>query len=181
MATLSIENASVLLQMAATQKNADTNASAAMNGRLQDNIVNGTGAGQSNRLWYDIDAALTSGSSRTIDFSSFSAEDIGAGAGRGPLGITYSNTKCLAILALNAAASAGSMKVGLKGTETNPWENLFIVGATKVAEHQFSPGGGCIFFDGAGGWTIASGSNCELTITAVSGNITYSLYAMLID
>ncbi len=137
-------------------------------------LGSGTTANNADRYYQDASRALTSGTDEDLDLFDFGARDIGAGAGRSPLGQLNTWAELVSILVVNEATSAGDCHVGGEGSAA-AFNTLFNgVDASLVV---VKPGG--IFFMFAPtdpAYAIADSTNHLLTVAAVGGDITYSIY-----
>lgn len=129
----------------------------------------GTTANKADRLYFEIDQAITSGNSVSLDLYDLenfdSTDDV--------LGNTITFAEIVAILIENEAGSAGDLIVGGDGT-TAAWNSAF--GGDDDAAITLGPGGILFLFNPDDpAWPVADTSNHLLKLAASGGNTTHNI------
>lgn len=137
-------------------------------------FTDGTTSGKADKAWGSLGRTISGASSETLDLYDFGAVDVGAGAGKDPLGGTLAIVDVVGLVVLNRATSVGTITVGADGT-TAAWNSLF-AGDDEAALGPIGPGGWfgvCNPTDPA--FAVADTSNHLLKI-ASSANVTYDIF-----
>lgn len=136
-------------------------------------FTTGTAAGQADRIWVDIDRALSGATSENIDLYDLASLDIGAGAGKDGLGQAVALAEICGILVLNQSTSTGNITLGGEGSGA-AWNSLFS-GSDSFTLGPITPGN---FFEATNSakpaWAVADTTNHLLKI-ASSADLTYSI------
>lgn len=143
-------------------------------------LADGTAASKADKLWFDEGRTLTGTTPEDIDLYDFGAIDIGAGAGKDPLGGTLALAEIVAVLITNNSSSTGNIFVGGKNA-TTAWNSCLAVGGVADDTAQFGPifPGGFLCFGAPTdpAYAVADTSNHLLTITPTA-NATYNIYVL---
>jgi hypothetical protein len=138
-------------------------------------LTDGTAADKADKLWASKSRALVGATSETLDLYDLGSVDIGAGAGKDPLGGTLALVEIVAILIYNSTSSTGTLTIGADGT-TAAWNSIF--NGDDEAAVTVKPGG--FFAIGSPtdpAYAVADTSNHLLKI-ASSANLTYDIYVL---
>lgn len=136
-------------------------------------LSSGTGANAADRIWSDLDRALSSGATEDIDVYDLAAFDIGQGAGKDASGASWALAEVVCLLVYNASTSAGTLLVGGKGT-TAAWNSIF--NGDDDAKLPIVPGGWFqIFAPTDPAYAVADTSNHLLKMEASGGAVTYGV------
>lgn len=135
----------------------------------------GTAANKADKLWASKDRSLSGATAEDIDLYDLGSIDIGAGAGKDPLGQALALAEVAGIIVYNAATSVGTLTIGNKNATTawNSWCN-----GSDTAAVTLYPGGVfaiCSPTDPA--YAVADTSNHLLTMTS-SDTLTYDVYVL---
>jgi hypothetical protein len=137
-------------------------------------LTTGTGANAADRIWSDMDRALSSGGTEDIDLYDLAAFDIGAGAGKDAAGQSWALVEVVCLMVYNASTSAGNLNVGGKSA-TTAFNSIF-KSADDDAALIIHPGGWFQIFSPADpAYAVADVSNHLLKIEAPSGAVTYGV------
>jgi hypothetical protein len=180
MASRTTASAKVTLQMSATIQNTMIDgqvASGAMNANTSDSLDNGAEANQVNRGWQWKNKVLTSGSSVVIDVYDMAGQDMGAGLGRDIVGQSLAIEEIVAIKIKNENSVIAAGQLEIEPNETDGW--------TPIGFHTV-PLGNALRGDGVTmqyqpaeqGLDVVDGSASKIKLTAVGGNVTYSIYIL---
>lgn len=160
---------------ALTNSVASTEASLSLSKNIP--LADGTTANKANQAWASYARTLTSGNNEEIDLYDLGSLDIGAGAGKDPVGGAFALAEIVGLLIISDAASVGVVTVGGTTASTgNEWVS-FLADKTDLA--KIRPGG--FLAIGAGtdpGWAVVDSTNHKLKIAAVGGNVTYSIFVL---
>jgi hypothetical protein len=144
---------------------------------LEYSLTDGTTANKADKVWGSDSRALTSGTNEEIDLYDLGSLDVGAGAGKDPLGEAWAIAEIVGFMVVSESNSVGNVEVGgataATGNEFNSW-----VGddSDKV---KVRPGGFCMFFaPGDPAYAVADATNHKLKIAAAGGDVTYSIYVL---
>lgn len=141
-------------------------------------LTDGTTANKADVVWYDQARALTGTTPEDIDMYDLASLDIGAGAGKGPLGNTYANVEIVLLLVTNDSTSTGNIYVGGKNAGT-AWNSFLAIAGVADDTAQvgpLKPGGGFAIWNPADpAMAVADTTNHLLTITPTA-NATYNFY-----
>jgi hypothetical protein len=170
----------VQLRLTAEYKNPLTGAVATpianLIAELAATLDNGTGADQANQPWASFSRTVASGSPTDIDFYDLGSLDIGAGAGKDPLGQSFTNAELVALFVKNDDNSAANLLVGGNGT-TACFNSMF--NSDDDGTLVIMPGGGFLIFAPTNpAYAIADTSNHLLRFASASGTITYHVLAI---
>lgn len=177
----SITNPKISIQVGGVMANTLDDASAGSLAHPAANISptleNGVGAGQCNRAWQTKAITIAQNAQQTISLYDFPGLDIGAGAGRDALGqlLAFEEIVCIVITNDNVVGAAGILEVLPANSE----------GWTPIGTHTVATGGalrgqgGIVKFQTAeAGFDIDSNTNHRITLRAVSGPVTYSMFLL---
>lgn len=147
--------------------------------QLDQAFTDGTIADKVDKAWFSKSRALTSGNDETLDLYDWGSVNLGAGAGKDPLGQAQALVEIAAILIYVRPESAGNLIVGNDGT-TAAFNSIF-AGSTDsdTAAVTVKPGG--IFLIAAPGdpaYAVADTSNHLLKLAASGGNVTYDIHVL---
>ena len=140
-------------------------------------LVDGVGAAQCNRAWQRKTTTIAKNAQETIDLYDFANIDIGAGAGLDGLGqaLALEEIVCLVIFNENAVTAAGILEVLPANSQ----------GWTPIGSHTVATGGalrgqgGLVKFQPAeAGFEVTDGSSHRITLRAVSGDVSVSIYIL---
>jgi len=140
-------------------------------------LANGVSAAQCNRGWQRKDVTIAAYAQETIDLYDFVGVDIGAGAGRDGLGqlLAFEEIVCIVIVNENAATAAGILEILPANSQ----------GWTPIGTHTVAVGGalrgqgGLVKYQTAeAGFNITDGASHRITLRAVYGSVTYSMYIL---
>lgn len=144
----------------------------------QINLSDGTTANKADVVWYDQARALTGTTPEDIDMYDLGSLDIGAGAGKGPLGNSYANTEIVALVITNDSTSTGNIFIGGKNAGT-AWNSFLAIAGVADDTAQvgpIKPGGGFAIWNPADpAMAVADTTNHLLTVTPTA-NATYNIY-----
>lgn len=171
---------SLKLSLSATLVNTLVNSLAAPQVQISPNYnlsyQDGTASGQANKVWASMGRALAGSGTEDIDMYALGAIDIGAGAGKDPLGGPFANFEMATLLIYNNPTSVGSLLIGGKGAST-AWTSLFNAVNTSVL--SLPPSGIALFTaQQSPAWLIANTTNYLLKMLASGGAVTYDIYAI---
>ena len=140
-------------------------------------LSNGCGNEQANRAWQSKDRAIVNGATETLDLYDLAGVDIGAGAGLDALGqaIIFEEIVQIIIVNENAIGAAGILEI----------EPTAGVGWTPIGTHTVATGG-ALYGQGLlikqqldeRGFDIDDGVNHQIDLSAVGGDVTYSIYIL---
>ena len=181
MGTISLTNAKITLKMSATLQNTLIGgevvsvACPALN--YSQTLEDGTTASQADRSWQGISRSIASGAQETIDLYDFTGINVGAGAGLDALGQELALEEIVAIVITNdnAVSAAGELEVVPSDSE----------GWSPIGSHTSANGGA---LRGQGmlmkvqpaliAFAVDAGINHRVTLRAVGGAVTYSMYVL---
>lgn len=136
-------------------------------------LTSGTGANMADRIWSDMDRALSSGATEDLDLYDLASFDIGAGAGKDAAGQSWALVEVVSLLVYNASTSVGNLLVGGKAA-TTAFNSIF--NSDDNAKTTVYPGGWVHWFaptDPA--YAVADVSNHLLKFEASGGAVTYGV------
>lgn len=155
---------------------ATKSAAAALGDAITKALTTGTGPNQADKIWADAARTINSGSSEDIDLYDLAAFDIGAGAGKGPMGQAIALAEVVALLVYVDPVSTGKLWIGGKNTAA-AWQSAFHLDGVAddgAGVGPFGPGGGCLLFEpNDPAFLVADTSNHLLKMRATGGNVTY--------
>jgi len=129
----------------------------------------GTTANKADRLYFEVDQAITSGNSVTLDLFDLANFD----ATTDVLGNTVSFAEIVALLIENESGSAGNLIVGGDGT-TAAWNSPF--GGDDDAAVTLDPGGVLFLFNPTDpAYAVADTSNHLLKLAASGGDTIHNI------
>jgi len=140
-------------------------------------LDNGISAGQCNRAWQRKDTVIAKDAQETIDLYDFVGVDIGAGAGRDGLGLplTFEEIVTIVIANENAVTAAGILEILPANSQ----------GWTPIGTHTTATGGalrgqGALikYQTAEAGFDITDGANHRITLRAINGPVTVSIYIL---
>lgn len=133
-------------------------------------LLNGTSADQANQPWASFSRTVTAGTPLDLDLYDLGSVNIGAGAGKDPLGQSFTNAELVAMFIKNDDASTTNLLVGNEGSAA-AWNSLFTSDTSYIT---LFPGGGILLFAPTNpAYAIADASNHLLRFAAASGTVTY--------
>ena len=136
-------------------------------------LTSGTGANAADRIWSDMDRALSSGATEDLDLYDLAAFDIGAGAGKDASGTAWALVEVVSLLVYSASSSAGDLLVGGKAA-TTAWNSIF--NSDDNAKLLIKPGGWFqIFAPTDPAYAVTDVSNHLLKMEASGGAVTYGV------
>lgn len=174
---------SVEVDFVATLTNALTNSLASPYARLTKNkkltLTDGTIANKADKVWASEDRTLSSAANEEIDLYDLGSIDIGAGAGKDPLGGTLAFAEIVAILivAEDGTADATTLEIGGESAATGN-EFVSIFGADTDSLKIKRNGFFFIASPGDPAYAVADSTNHKLKITATGGAAVYSIYIL---
>jgi hypothetical protein len=136
-------------------------------------FTSGTTANKADMVWCDNARTITSGNTEDIDVYDLAAFDIGGGAGKDAVGLSWVAVEITTILVTSSTASVGDLHVGGKAA-TTAWNSPF--NSDDDALVVVKPGGMFMLHaptDAA--YAVADTTNHLLTMGASGGNVTYSV------
>lgn len=101
---------------------ANGNAVAQKRKPIEIELLSGTTINKCDRVWFDENRSLAVGT-EDLDIYDLGSEDMGAGAGKDPLGQALTFAEIVALIVVNDDAD-GTLKLGGKG-DTTAWNSLF--------------------------------------------------------
>jgi len=181
MGTRSLSNPKIKVEMSATLRNTLTDGQVASVSSpslsYSKTLTDGFGASQANRGWMSKSRTIASGAQETISISNMAGLDIGAGEGNDALGQAMDLEEVVAVCIVNenAVGTAGQLEIVPASSE----------GWTAIGSHTSDNGGalrgqGMLFktqLDEAG-FDVDPTNNHRITLRAVGGAITYSIYVL---
>jgi hypothetical protein len=178
--TRSLSSITALASLTATVENlldANSTGTAAISvgEQVTHTFTTGTTAGKADRFWSSRARALTAGNSEDIDVYDLGSLDIGAGAGKDPVGLAFANVDITGILIENTSSSAGDLVIGNNAT-TAAWVGFFGGDTQAITLKPTS-----IFFlstENDPGFAVADTSSHLLRIAASGGDVTYDIHLM---
>jgi hypothetical protein len=144
-------------------------------GQFNWSLATGTDAEETDRLWISKDRTITAGGYETIDVYDFGSIDIGAGAGKDPLGqsLALAEIRGLFIEVADDASYPGSLVVGGEGSGAE-WNSLF--NGTDGREIIIKPNSLFLALTkNDPGWAVADSTNHLLKMSASGGAVKYSI------
>ncbi len=169
------------IQVGGTLTNTMGDASAATTphpaANIQPTLASGISAGQCNRGWQRKNVTIVQGAQETISLYNFVGLDIGGGVGRDGVGLplAYEEIVAIAITNENAVDAAGVLEVIPADSE----------GWTPIDSHTVLNGGalrgqgGLVKFQTSeAGFVVLPTTNHRITLRAVGGDVTYSMYLL---
>lgn len=147
---------------------------------LSASLTDGTSASTADKCWFDENRALSGTTPEDIDMYDLASFNIGAGAGKDPLGGTIANAELVALLIRNDSTSTGNIFIGGKNSSAAFNSFLAVAGSADDTAQvgPIKPGGWFMIYaptDPA--YAIADSSNHLLTITPTA-NATYDVYML---
>lgn len=143
-----------------------------------DSISNGVGSGCADRSWQQKNGELANHEDQvTLCLYDFAGVDIGAGAGKDPLGqdMAFQNVVAIVIVNENAAGAAGHLEV--LPASSHGWTP--IGSHTVAAGSSIGPQGILMKYEPEeGGLDIDPNVSDRLTLRANGGAVTYSIYLL---
>ena len=138
-------------------------------------FTDGTTIGKADKCWASVGRTLSGTTPEDIDVYDFGSLDIGAGAGKDPLGQSLTLAEITTIIVYNYATSTGNLKVGGKGTAV-AWQSPFV--ADDDAQ-VLVPVDGIFALSTAANpaYAVADSSNHLLTMTPTD-DLTYDIYLL---
>lgn len=137
-------------------------------------LAAGTTGNKINQVWASYGRALTGAASEEIDLFDLAALDIGAGAGKDPVGGTLAILEIVGIMITNDATSVGTLHVGgATAAPGNEWVSL-LANSTDII--KILPDG--FFAAGTGkdpAYVVADTTNHKIKILASGGAVTYNI------
>jgi hypothetical protein len=173
MATHELIKGSLAQQWDVRIKNADTGAQVSSQGPIQEDITDGTGANQANRLWHVESRSLGDTATENLDLYDLGTFDCGAGAGLDPLGLSWSAEEVVALQVSNSSTSTGSLLVGGEGSAA-AWSAPF--NNDDDAKILLPPGASVqLLLAAATAYDITDATNHLLKFEATGGALTYTV------
>jgi hypothetical protein len=178
-----LTNVSLEVNFLATLTNALTNSLAAPFAKLAKNkkltLTDGTIINKADKVWGSEDRALSSGANEEIDLYDLGSIDIGAGAGKDPLGGALALAEVVALLVVCEDGTADNAVLTVGGATAatgNEFNSIFGADTDLVKTKR----NGFIFIaaPGADAYAVADTTNHKLKIAAVTGNVVYSIYVL---
>lgn len=171
--------ASIVVRFAALLQNTLTNSlgttSAPVEATYNLSLTDGTSANKADKLWASVARSLSGATSETLDVYDLGSVDIGAGAGKDPLGGSLTLAEIVGIMVVNATTSTGTITLGADGT-TAAWNSPFA--GDDEAALTIKPGGLVILTAPTDpGFAVADTSNHLLKV-ASSATLTYDIYIL---
>jgi hypothetical protein len=175
----SLTISSLLFQLNGTYTNTlnDTlTATHAITKSFADTLATGTSADQSDRFWSSSSRTLADAATETFDLYDLSTLNLGAGAGKDPLGqsVAFVDITCIAVFNNTTAGDGGKVIVGGDGTAAcwNSWANGDDDAVTII------PAGGLftLYSPADPAWAVADTSNHLLKVTASGSAVTYDIF-----
>jgi len=140
---------------------------------FNDQLATGVLADQADRWLLSKGRVLTDGNHENVDLYDLGTMDVGAGAGRDTLGLTWSISSIVMLLVTSSAGSTGDVLVGGAGSG-NTWNTLF--NGDDSSEVVVRPGGAFMAFTPAEpAYAVNNLSNHVLKILASGGDIEYDI------
>ncbi len=177
----SLSNLKLSVKMSATLTNTLLDSTSTQIGHpslsYDPSLANGILAGQSNRSWQSLARSIAAGAQETLDLYDFDAVDIGSGSGRDGVGQIVANEEIVAIVIINnnAVGVAGSLEiVPAAGAGWSP------IGSHTVANGGALLGQGLLLKaqPAEAGFDVSNEINHRITLRAVGGALTYSIYIL---
>jgi hypothetical protein len=172
----SISNASWAIVTDVTILNGLTNALANASVQLKsenkkNSIPSGTADGQFDRVWASKSRTLNAAATEDIDLNTFTGLDVGAGAGKDPLGVALTLVEVCGILVVRDQVSTGELRIG--GSASNEFTSLFVAAGDAI---KVPPKG--IFFIGTLNDPAfpVSGTNKNLKFLAQTAQCIWDMY-----
>lgn len=139
-------------------------------------FTDGTSASKCDKIWYDFNRALSGATSEDLDLYDLASFNIGAGAGKDPLGGTWATVEVVGMLIRNATTSTGNLTIGGKAA-TTAWNSVF--NADDDAAFGPLPPGGFLCFGAYSdpAFAVADTTNHLLKI-ASSATLTYDIIVL---
>jgi len=136
-------------------------------------LETGTATGQADRVFTSQGRTLTTGVSEDIDLYDLNVLDIGAGAGKDPLGQPWIAREIVYLSVVCSSTSTGTLKVGGKGT-ANTWSAPF--NGDDNALVLVVPSGFVQLYGASDpAYAVSNTSNHVLKIEASGGDCTYDI------
>lgn len=133
-------------------------------------FTDGITANKCDSAWQDTRTLDTT--SEEIDVFDLGVIDIGAGAGKDPVGQDIANLEIVGLRITSDAASVGELHVG-GGAAASAWNTLFNGDDDAILVVQ--PGGYIDICAPLNGYSVADTTNHTLKIEAVTGLVTYTM------
>jgi hypothetical protein len=139
-------------------------------------FLDGTITDKCDKVWFSENRALVGGTNEELDLYDLGSVDIGAGAGKDPLGGTLALAEIVTILVYVESTSVGTLEIGGTSSATgNEFNSIFGADAHNVkglkAKSVF-----LIHNPADPAFAVADTTNHKLKMAAVGGAVDYSIY-----
>jgi len=179
--TRSISSPKVNFKMSGSLRNTltdDSSVSVAQpNFNYSPTLTNGVSANQVNRAWQSEGRSIVEGAQETINVSTFDGLDIGAGDGMDALGQALDLEEIVAIVIQNDGAVTAAGRLEIIPANSHGWDPI---GSHTVANGGALRGQGVLIKAqvAEAGFDVAPGTTDRITMRAVGGAVTYSIYIL---
>lgn len=138
-------------------------------------FADGTTVDKADKYWQSLNRSLASAGSESIDLYDLGSIDIGAGAGKDPLGQSVAFAEICAIIIRSRSTSVGNILVGNSAAAT-AFNSIWNAADSDAAGIIIKPNGVFLIATTAdAAYAVADSSNHLLLLTASGGAVTYDI------